>query len=96
MHTIQLTNKIIITTVLLLILFVCIPILSQDRDNGKININIEGSSKGVIDKEDYKTDIYFHFWINGEMEYNKELSYTSRFVYKAKSLTLDTASRNLY
>jgi hypothetical protein len=87
MHTIQLTNKIIITTVLLLILFVCIPILSQDRDNGKININIEGSSKGVIDKEDYKTDIYFHFWINGEMEYNKELSYTSRFVYKAKSLT---------
>jgi len=87
MQSIQPTNKITITTVLLLILFVCIPISSQDRDNSKINIYINGSSKGVIDKKDYTTDIYFHFWINGEMELNKELSYASRFVYKVKSLT---------
>jgi hypothetical protein len=87
MQSIQPINKITITTVLLLVLFVCIPISSQDRDKSKVNIHIDGSSKGVIDKKDYKTDIYFHFWINGEMEYNKELSYASRFVYKIKSLT---------
>ena len=71
----------------ILLLFVCAPISSQDGNDGKININIEGTSKGVIDEEDFKTDIYFHFWINGEMILNEELSYDSRFVYKAKSFT---------
>jgi len=86
MQSIQLYNKIIFLTVFFLVIMFCIPISSQDRDNGIINIHIDGSSKGVIDKKDFKTDIYFHFWINGEMELNKELSYASRFVYKAKSL----------
>ena len=82
-----LENKLTFQIVFLLMLIVCIPISSQDRDKSKVNIHIDGSSRGVIEKKDNTTDIYFHFWIDGELEYNKELSYTSRFVYKVKSLT---------
>ncbi len=82
-------NKKTFLMVFFLMIIICVPISSQDGDNGKVNIHIDGSSKGVIERKERTTEIYFHFWIYGEMEYNKELSYASRFVYKVKSLTAE-------
>ncbi|MFO7852055.1 MAG: hypothetical protein ACQERS_11475 [Bacteroidota bacterium] len=60
----------------------------QPGDTGNINVYIEGSSSGVIDRS-MITEVEFNFWINGQMEYNKSLSYSSHFVYKIRNLTVN-------
>jgi len=49
-------------------------VTAQPGETGNINVYVEGSSSGVIDK-DVVTEIEFNFWINGQLEYNKNLSY---------------------
>ena len=66
---------------------ICVLAAGQPDNTGNIKIYIEGSSSGVIDK-DLITEINFDFWINGQMTYNRSLSYSSRFIYKISWLTV--------
>ena len=74
-------------SITILFLLICIEALSQPADKGNIKLYVEGSSKGVVDK-DVITEIEFNFWINGQLAYNKSLSYSTRFVYKIQWLTV--------
>jgi len=67
---------------------ICTLATGQPGDTGNIQIYVEGSSSGKIDK-DVITEIEFNFWITGQMEYNKSLSYASHFVYRIKDLTVN-------
>lgn len=76
-----------IISIVLSLLFISFYSTGQPTDKGNIKIYIEGSSNGVIDKS-VVTEIDFHYWVNGQMEYNKGLSYSTRFKYKIKWLTV--------
>lgn len=62
--------------------------MGQPTDTGIIQVYVEGNSSGVIDK-DVITEFDFKFWITGQLEYNKSLSYASHFVYKIRNLTVN-------
>lgn len=62
--------------------------VGQPEDTGNLHIYVEGNSSGVIDK-DVITEFDFKFWITGQLEYNKSLSYASHFVYKIRTLTVN-------
>ncbi|MGM0667337.1 MAG: hypothetical protein ACQETA_08455 [Bacteroidota bacterium] len=72
------------------IIFIAVGIqaIGQPGNTDHVQVYIEGSSSGVIDR-DMITEVKFNFWITGQVEYNRSLSYSSHFVYKIRNMTVN-------